>query len=223
MDYVVPFASLNAVKDLQSFITRAKTLDTTGARFVVSGDVLAVSVSVMHPAGLGDGVPIVMGLRTFALDFTGHERFELDSVFEMDAVTDRTHRMIASNSTEFVLPPREISVSWTAIDAPRSGWETAAVVDDAEIRKIARDGISRVGEGLPTNPGAPLLAQVRSAVWGEQLGDPAQVEFPAGATLGAHSLGFLLPRGETTVSTSGGWVRLSSAGGHVLARPAVTL
>ena len=223
MDYVVPFASLNAVKDLQSFITRAKTLDTTGARFVVSGDVLAVSVSVMHPAGLGDGVPIVMGLRTFALDFTGHERFELDSVFEMDAVTDRTHRMISSNSTEFVLPPREISVSWTAIDAPRSGWEAAAVVDDAEIRKIARDGISRVGEGLPTNPGAPLLAQVRSAVWGEQLGDPAQVEFPAGATLGAHSLGFLLPRGETTVSTSGGWVRLSSAGGHVLARPAVAL
>ena len=223
MDYVVPFASLNAVKDLQSFITRAKTLDTTGARFVVSGDVLAVSVSVMHPAGLGDGVPIVMGLRTFALDFTGHERFELDSVFEMDAVTDRTHRMISSNSTEFVLPPREISVSWTAIDAPRSGWAAAAVVDDAEIRKIARDGISRVGEGLPTNPGAPLLAQVRSAVWGEQLGDPAQVEFPAGATLGAHSLGFLLPRGETTVSTSGGWVRLSSAGGHVLARPAVAL
>lgn len=155
MDYVVPFASLNAVKDLQSFITRAKTLDTTGARFVVSGDVLAVSVSVMHPAGLGDGVPIVMGLRTFALDFTGHERFELDSVFEMDAVTDRTHRMISSNSTEFVLPPREISVSWTAIDAPRSGWAAAAVVDDAEIRKIARDGISRVGEGLPTNPGAP--------------------------------------------------------------------
>src|SRR5699024_12882649 len=100
MDYVVPFASLNAVKDLQSFITRAKTLDTTGARFVVSGDVLAVSVSVMHPAGLGDGVPIVMGLRTFALDFTGHERFELESVFEMDAVIERTAPRISSNATE---------------------------------------------------------------------------------------------------------------------------
>jgi len=223
MDYVVPFASLNAVKDLQSFVTRAKTLDTTGVRFVLSGDVLAVSVSVMHPAGLGDGVPIVIGLRTFALDFTGHERFEMDSVFEMDAVTDRTHRMISSGATEFVLPPVEISVNWTAMNAPRSGWTAAAVVDDAEIRQIARDGITRVGEGLPSNPGAPLLAQVRSAVWGEQLGDPAQVEFPAGATLGAHSLGFLLPRGETTVSTAGAWVRLSSAGGHVLARPAVAL
>lgn len=223
MEYVVPFASLNAVKDLQSFVTRAKTLDTTGVRFVISDDVLAVSVSVMHPAGLGDGVPIVIGLRTFALDFTGYERFEMDSVFEMDAVTDRTHRMIASGSTEFVLPSAEISVNWTAMNAPRSGWETAAVVEDAEIQQVARSGISRVGEGLPSNPGAPLLAQVRSAVWGEQLGDPGQVEFPAGATLGAHSLGFLLPRGETTVSTSGGWVRLSSAGGHVLARPAVAL
>ena len=223
MDYVVPFASLNAVKDLQSFVTRAKTLDTTGVRFVVSGDVLACSVSVMHPAGLGDGVPIVIGLRTFALDFTGHDRFELDSVFEMDSVTDRTHRMISSGSTAFALPPSEISVTWTALNAPRSGWAAAAVVDDSEIRKVARTGISKVGEGLPTNPGAPLLAQVRSAVWGEQIGDPAQVEFPAGATLGAHSLGCLLPRGETTVSTSGGWVRLSSAGGHVLARPAVSL
>src|SRR5690625_7364551 len=203
MDYVVPFASLNAVKDLQSFVTRAKTLDTTGVRFVLSGDVLAVSVSVMHPAGLGDGVPIVIGLRTFALDFTGHERFEMDSVFEMDAVTDRTHRMNSAGATEVVLPPVESSGHWRALNAPRSGWTAAAVVDDAEIRQVARDGIARVGEGLPSNPGAPLLAQVRSAVWGEQLGDPAQVEFPAGATLGAHSLGFLLPRGETTVSTAG--------------------
>lgn len=224
MEYVLPFATLNSVKDLQSFATRAKALDTTGIRFVVSGNVLAVSVSVMHPAGLGDGVPIVIGLRTFALDFSDDdERFEVDSVFEMDAVTDRTHRMISSGSTRFALPPSAISVNWTAMNAPRSGWAAAAVVEDAEIRSVARNGISKVGEGLPANPGAPLLAQVRSAVWGEQLGDPAQVEFPAGATLGAHSLGFLLPRGETTVSKSGGWVRLSSAGGHVLARPAVAL
>ncbi|MFD6814134.1 hypothetical protein [Enteractinococcus coprophilus] len=223
MEYVVPFASLNSVKDLQSFVTRAKTLDTTGVRFVVSGQVLAASVSVMHPAGLGDGVPIVIGLRTFALDFAGQPRFELDSVFEMDAITDRSHRMISENSTAFPLPPREIAVSWTAMNAPRSGWTTAAVVEDADIRKIARDGISKVSEGLPDNPGAPLLAQVRSAVWGEQIGDPSHVEFPAGATLGAHSLGFLLPRGETTVSRAGNWVRLTSTGGHILARRAVAL
>ncbi len=223
MEHVLPFASSNSVKDLQSFVTRAKSLDTTGVRFVVRGDVLAASVSVMHPAGLGDGVPIVIGLRTFALNFATQPRFELDSVFAMDAVTDRTQRMISSESTEFTLPPSQISVNWTAMNAPRSGWATAAVVDDAELRKVAREGISKVSEGLPTNPGAPLLAQVRSAVWGEQIGDPAHVEFPAGASLGAHSLGFLLPRGETTVSTSGNWVRLTSTGGHILARPAVAL
>lgn len=223
MDYVLPFATQNSVKDLQSFLTRAKTLDTTGVRFVVAHDVLATSVSVMHPAGLGDGVPIVIGLRTFALEFSSAERFEVDSVFEMDAITDRTQRMISTGSRELTLPPVAISVNWTAMNAPRSGWAPAAVVDDADIRKIARDGITRVGEGLPSNPGAPLLSQVRSAVWGEQLGDAEQVEFPAGATLAAHSLGFLLPRGETTVSTSSGWVRLTSAGGHVLARPAVAL
>lgn len=223
MEYVLTFATLNSVKDLQSFVTRAKTLDTTGVRFVVSGDVLAASVSVMHPGGLGDGVPIVIGLRTFALEFSSTQRFEVDSVFDMDAVTDRTHRMIATGSTEFTLPPSAISVSWTAMNSPRSGWAAAAVVDDSEIRKVAREGITKVGDGLPSNPGAPLLSQIRSAVWGEQIGDAAQVEFPAGATLAAHSLGFLLPRGETTVSKSGGWVRLSSAGGHVLARPAIAL
>ena len=223
MEHVLPFASLNSVKDLQSFVTRAKTLDTTGVRFVVTGNVLAASVSVMHPAGLGDGVPIVIGLRTFALDFANHPRFELDSVFAMDAVTDRTHRMISSDSTAFTLPPSEISVTWTALNPPRSGWSPAAVVDDADIRKLARNGISKVSEGLPSTPGAPLLAQVRSAVWGEQIGDPDHVEFPAGATLGAHSLGFLLPRGETTISTAGHWVRLTSTGGHVLARSAVAL
>lgn len=223
MDYVLPFATQNSVKDLQSFLTRAKTLDTTGVRFVVSRDVLAASVSVMHPAGLGDGVPIVIGLRTFALDFSSVERFEVDSVFEMDAIMDRTQRMISTGSQQLTLPPRAIAVNWTAMNAPRTGWEPAAVVDDADIRKVAREGITKVSEGLPANPGAPLLSQVRSAVWGEQLGDAAQVEFPAGATLAAHSLGFLLPRGETTVSTSGGWVRLTSTGGHVLARPAIAL
>lgn len=223
MEHVLPFASFNAVKDLQSFVTRAKSLDTTGVRFVVAGEVLAASVSVMHPAGLGDGVPVVIGLRTFALEFGDRPRFEVDSVFDMDAITDRTHRMISSESTDLVLPPMEIAVRWTAINPPRAGWTTAAVVDDADIRKVARNGIASVGEGLPKNPGAPLLAQVRSAIWGEMLGDAAHVEFPAGATLGAHSLGFLLPRGETTVSTASGWIRLSSAGGHVLARPAVTL
>lgn len=223
MNHVVPFASLSSVEDLQRFLTRAKNLETTGARFVVAGGVLAVSVSVMHPAGLGDGVPIVIGLRTFQLDFSGHPTVALDAVFELDAVTDRTHRMLTEASVEFPVPPVEIAVNWTALNAPRGGWRTAAVVDDVQLRDIARDGIAKVSQGLPDNPGAPLLAQIRSAVWGELLGDPAQVEFPAGVALGAHALGFLTPDGESRVSTSQGWIRVSSAGGYVLARPAVTL
>lgn len=223
MDYALPFASQNAVKDLQSFVTRAKSLDTTGVRFQVTGDVLAVTVSVMHPGGLGDKVPMVMGMRTFALDFAGRERFEVDSAFEIDAITDRTQRMISTGAMDFILPPRSISVMWSAMNAPRSGWVAQAVVDDYDIRKIARDGISRVGDSLPENAGAPVLAKVRADVWAELIGDPTQVEFPAGATLGAHSLGFLAPRGETTVSTSGNWIRLSSAGGHILVRPAVAV
>src|SRR5699024_10050089 len=79
MEHVVAFATLNAVKDLHRFVTRAKALDTTGIRLQVVGDVLAASVSVMHPGGLGDKVPMVIGMRTFALDFSVTPRFEMDS------------------------------------------------------------------------------------------------------------------------------------------------
>src|SRR5699024_11311965 len=125
------------------------SLDTTGVRFQVAGDVLAISVSVMHPGGLGDKVPMVVGMRTLALDFSGVERFTMDSVFEMDAITDRTNRMISQGSTQLVLPPREITVMWSAMNAPRSGWLTKAEVDDSEIRRVARTGMRRVGEVLP--------------------------------------------------------------------------
>src|SRR5699024_1281889 len=100
MEQVMAFATLNAVKDLQRFVTRAKAMDTTGIRLQVVGDVLDASISVMNPGGLGDKVPMVIGMRTFALDFSVTPRFEMDSVFEMDAITDRTHRMIAQGSTE---------------------------------------------------------------------------------------------------------------------------
>src|SRR5690625_4289541 len=43
MEHVMAFATLNAVKDLQRFVTRAKALDTTGIRLQVVGDVLAAS------------------------------------------------------------------------------------------------------------------------------------------------------------------------------------
>src|SRR5699024_11616525 len=140
---------------------------------------------------------MVVGMRRVALDFTGIERFTMDSVFEMDAITYRTNRMISQGSTQFVLPPREITVMWSAMNAPRSGWLTKAVVDDFEIRKVARNGIRRVGEMLPENAECAVLAKVRATVWVDRIGDPTHVEFPAGATLGAHSLGFLAPRGET--------------------------
>src|SRR5699024_2630600 len=155
------------------------SLDTTGVRFQVAGDVLAISVSVMHPGGLGVRVPMVVGMRALALDFSGVERFTMDSVFEMDAITDRTNRRISQGSTQLVLPPREITVMWSAMNAPRSGWMTKAVVDDFEIRKVARNGIRRVGEMLPHNTGGSVFAKILVDVWAEPIGDPTHVEFPS--------------------------------------------
>src|SRR5699024_5057485 len=85
MEHVMACATLNAGIALQRFVLRALALDTTAIRLQAVGDVLAASVSVMHPGGLGDKVPMVIGMRTFALDFSVTPRFEMDSVFEMDA------------------------------------------------------------------------------------------------------------------------------------------
>ncbi|MGJ8722832.1 MAG: hypothetical protein ACSHW9_13415, partial [Salinibacterium amurskyense] len=56
-----------ALGDLQVFLGRAARVDEGSVRLIGGAGVLAVYVSVLHPAGLLDQSPTVLGLRTFAL------------------------------------------------------------------------------------------------------------------------------------------------------------
>lgn len=242
-----------AVADLEQLALRTKTIGTTGMRFQVFANVLATWVSVLAPAGLGNEVPMVMGMRTQKLHNThrGADNGEvtapdapdasgtpeaseapehqpaaldgLDMVFDLDAVTDRTARMKSQGSTVFMLPPRQLQVAWTAQTPPRSGWEPLAVVDDADLVTVADAGIAELADSLPQNPGESMVSKARAGVWSRLIGDPDTSQFPAGAALGAHTLGFLAEGGTTTVHGSGKWTRLSSQGGYVLARSAAVL
>lgn len=96
---VLRFADERAVRDLEQFATRARRVSDTGMRLHVvpaagpsRTPMLAQWVSVLQPAGLGDEVPVVLGLRTVPLA-TAEMAADLDAVVALGAVTERTARM----------------------------------------------------------------------------------------------------------------------------------
>ncbi|MGW9552171.1 hypothetical protein ACWG8W_14075 [Citricoccus zhacaiensis] len=216
---------LEAAKDLERYATRAKTMADTGMRLQVAGNVLASWVSVLHPRGLGDRVPVALGLRTVRLVEGRHDG--IDAVYALSSVLERLARMAATGSTAFTLPPAPESAPWTAVTPPRGGWTPVATVEDGELQQIARDGIRELADALPQDPGASMVAQARAAVWGRLLGGTSAEAgdgfLPAGAAFAAHGLGFLSPQGTTAVHASGPWVRLSNAAGYVLCRQPMLL
>lgn len=209
---------LDAVRDLERFLTRAKAMSDTGVRLQNAGSVLAAWVSVLQPRGLGDRVPVALGLRTLRL--TEPASPAVDEVYPISSILERLARMQGEGLTALAHPPVTESVTWTAVTPPRSGWQPVAVVEDAELQQIAQDGVRELGSALPTDPGASMVAQARAAVWGRMLGGPNEHEgiLPAAAAFAAHGLGFLTPGGSATVHAQGPWTRLSSPAGHVLCR-----
>ncbi|MEV4902394.1 hypothetical protein AB0K08_13755 [Citricoccus sp. NPDC055426] len=212
-----------AAVDLERFATRAKQMADTGLRLQVAGNVLACWVSVLQPRGLGDQVPVALGLRTVRL--VEGRQDGLDAVYALSSVLERLARMTSTSSTSFTLPPVTEQAPWTAVTPPRAGWTPVATVEDEELQTVARDGIRELADALPQDPGAAMVAQARAAVWGRLLGGTAPDApdagggfLPAGAAFAAHGLGFLSPGGTTAVHTSGPWVRLSGPAGFVLCR-----
>lgn len=227
---VLYLQDVQAVEDLERFSTRARALADTGMRFQVHRGVLAAWVSGLQPRGLGDQVPVAIGLRTMALaagpDGDDPSRLDgLDAVFSLSAVLERLARLRSSGSTAFTLPPVQEQVTWTAVTPPRGGWAPVATVHDDELQQVAQEGIRELAQALPADPGAAMVAQARGAIWGRMLGGAGEQDgfLPAGAAFAAHGLGFLVRDGSTAVHTTGPWVRLSNPAGFVLCRAAPAL
>lgn len=225
---VLRFADARAVRDLDEFASRARRVSDTGMRLTVQaardaahGPLLAQWVSVLQPAGLGDQVPVVLGLRTVPLAADDGVA-GLDVVVPLGAVTERTARLRTLEgdaALAFSLPPAREAVAWTALTPPRSGWTARAEVADEELIEVARAGVQAVRDALPADPGESLVRRVRAQMWGPTLG--GEVAFPAGMAFGAHVLGFLRPGGRARISGAGPWSRLDTPGGFILGRSAV--
>lgn len=204
-----------AVADLRTYLDRADRIDRASVRLVAGGGVLAVYTAVLHPAGLLDETPTVLGLRTVAVD----EANELDAVVPIASLTERLQRLEppAEGAVELGLPAEVNTVTWAGVAPPRGNWLSVDRTTGELLRRVAEEGILEVARALPDDAGEHLVRRVRSEVWGRPIEGLEHV--PAGAAFAAHSLGFLGDPGEEVrIFETGPWTRLSLQRGHVLVK-----
>lgn len=206
-------------QDLATFLARTARLDPGGAvRLQAGGGVLAVSAAVVHPQGLLDRSPTVLGLRSLAL-----VEGSADAVVAIAELAASLQTAMgagdapaeAAAPVELPMPDPVRSVVWAAITPPRAGWQRMAPLEPAPLAAAARAGIEEVAAAVPGALGADLVHRVRREVWGRAL--PGHDHIPAGAAFALESLGFL---GDDPVQqfAAGAWLRFSTRRGHVLVK-----
>lgn len=234
-------AQRTALADWRTLLQRAVHADPEAAmRLSVQGDVLVLTVAPLHPAGLGDTMPLVLGMRTLRLQNPALDG--LDVVVEARALLDRFARLEEPRPLDLLeqgsglvdgpipgitVPPAEVRVPWAGIAPPRGPWEPVGTVSASSLRAVADTGIEEIAKGAPEGSGGHAVDALRRRVWartalevaGPQDGpSPASVPVVAGAAFGAHVLGFLPQTGQATLLRSGPWTRLTLPGGHILVR-----
>lgn len=206
-----------SVRDLASFISRAKSIEDDAAQFLARNTALAVYVPVLVPGSLGQGEYTILGMRVHRLAHSA----ELSACYSLASIQDRLARM-GDSSTTFVVPPMEVNPQWAGIQVPLSGWQHAGQLPDAHLKAAARSGINAVAEALPENPGKPVISQVRQRIW-SSIQENTDPELPLGAAFAMHALGFLTEHGQSKVYRNGSWLRITSERGHVVLRRSASL
>lgn len=223
MSTTLHLADQASLADLRTFLARAARLDDSGVRLVASGEVLAVSAPVLHPQGLMDRSPTIIGMRTFALtqsaaaDVLVTPREMIDRIVRIlgSETPMAAASMIGGEPVPLELPASSRTAPWAGQAPPRGGWTNQGAVDTIELELIARTGATEIAETLPAAVGEQIVQKVRSQVWSRPLDDGFGL--PTGAAFAAVGLGFIAAPEQAAVFRSGGWMRLSTRRGHVLA------
>ncbi|WP_291794537.1 hypothetical protein [Brevibacterium sp.] len=238
-----------ALADWRTFVARIQHAEADAAvRLSVTGDVLVLTAAPLHPRGLGDSMPLVLGMRMLRLADSGHDG--LDAVVEARALLDRFARIeagapgaasaAASDAVGVAVPPVEVKAAWAGISPPRGPWEPVGTLSVRRLAEAAEAGIAEVAEGTPSGAGSHAVEALRRQVWSRTAAEVAPAEdahaagarvpVSAGAAFGAHVLGFLgragsheagghaRPDPRVRVLRCGVWQRLSLPGGHILTR-----
>ena len=207
----IRFLDSRDIEDLSSYLTRARKLDDDGCvKFRAFGDILAVYVSPIFSGSLmGDG-PTVLGLRTMKL-----ERTELDATYSIASIQERLASAM-TEGLELALPTTTMRAAWSGVTPPRQDWVETGTISQQQITQWAKDGIAEVANTLPSSVGSSIAAKVRLGIWGKTVS--LEFHLPGAAAFAMAGLGFMQKGEEIRVYTAKGWVRLSSAYGHVLSK-----
>jgi len=205
-----------ALGDLHVFLGRALRVEDGSVRLIAGSGVLAVYVSVLHPSGLLDESPTVLGLRTFAL--SGDDVFDI--VVPVRSLLMRVENQLDAAMADVAQPilvnlPLEVNtVTWAAISPPRGGWHQLPATRGDLLDAAAKAGIDEVATSIPDGTGEQIVHRVRTEIWGRSIDGLDHI--PAGAAFAAMSLGFLGEGEGVSIYESGAWTRLSTKRGHVL-------
>ena len=207
----IRFLDSRAMEDLSSYLTRARKLDDDGCvKFRAFGDILAVYVSPIFSGSLlGDG-PTVLGLRTMRV-----EKMELDATYSIASIQERLASAL-TEGLELALPTTTMRAAWSGVTPPRQDWVETGTISQQQITQWAKDGIAEVANTLPSSVGSSIAAKVRLGIWGKTVS--LEFHLPGAAAFAMAGLGFMQKDEEIRVYTAKGWVRLSSAYGHVLSK-----
>ncbi|MGA1113565.1 MAG: hypothetical protein ACO35D_01810 [Aquiluna sp.] len=207
----IRFLDSRDMEDLSSYLTRARKLDDDGCvKFRAFGDILAVYVSPIFSGSLmGDG-PTVLGLRTMKL-----EKTELDATYSIASIQERLASAM-TEGLELALPTTTMRAAWSGVTPPRQDWVETGTISQQQITQWAKDGIAEVANTLPSSVGSSIAAKVRLGIWGKTVS--LEFHLPGAAAFAMAGLGFMQKGEEIRVYTAKGWVRLSSAYGHVLSK-----
>ena len=207
----IRFLDSRDMEDLSAYLTRARKLDDDGCvKFRAFGDILAVYVSPIFSGSLmGDG-PTVLGLRTMKL-----ERTELDATYSIASIQERLASAM-TEGLELALPTASMRAAWSGVTPPRQDWVETGTISQQQITQWAKDGIAEVVNTLPSSVGSSIAAKVRLGIWGKTVS--LEFHLPGAAAFAMAGLGFMQKDEEIKVYTAKGWVRLSSAHGHVLSK-----
>ncbi|MBP1325523.1 hypothetical protein JOF28_000755 [Leucobacter exalbidus] len=196
--------------DLRIFLERLLRSGKPEVRMVTKGATLAVYGCTQAPMGITDSVPVVLVMRAFALK--SEPGSPIDVSVQARAVLDRIARLgIIGLALE--LPDIPAMASWTGVLPPVAGWQPAGAIDAASLATVAGEGIARVADTLPQDPGEAVVHRVRAAVWGVEIAPGV----PAAAAFAAETMGFLGDE-PVNVTRTLTWTRLTTARGHVVVR-----
>ncbi|MFV0433251.1 MAG: hypothetical protein ACK5LO_04640 [Leucobacter sp.] len=202
--------------DLRIFLERLQRAGHGEVRVTTRGNTLAVFGCTQAPMGITDEVPVVLVMRAFALSDPPEE--PVDETVPGRALIDRIARLetarLVSTRLGLEVPDATSMAAWAGVLPPVTGWTPVGAIDPSSLTAVAAEGIGRVAELLPQDPGEAVVRRVRKEVWGEEI-SPG---LPAAAAFAAEAMGFLRGDDPVRMAKSLTWTRLTTLRGHVLVR-----